>query len=478
MAKEAEAAGEIVRKIQRAYPKATYALDWKTPWELLVGAILAAQSTDVTVNRVTPALFRKYRDVRAFAKAKPEELEEEIRPCGIHKAKARSIIGAAGRIVELHGGEVPPSMEAMLDLPGVKRKTANVVLNCGFGLASGIIVDTHVQRLAQRIGLSVNDDPEAIETDLMALVPNGEWTTFGPALILHGREVCKAKEPRCAGCVIESACRKVGLPGGAPIPERPAIGKKARPPRAAASADGGAPVKEAAIVPMDVKPWTGALPKIPGGWQEKLGPHLESEWFRTLWAFVQAERAAGPVFPADGDVFAAFEHAPYAKVKLVLLGQDPYHDDGQAHGLCFSVKKGVGVPPSLRNMYKELESDLGVAPPSHGCLQAWAKQGALLLNAVLTVRAHTPNSHKDRGWERFTDLVIDALNEAPKPIVFALWGAYAQKKGKRIDTSKHVVLEAAHPSPLSAKQFLGSKPFSAIDEALKKAGHAPMNWRL
>ena len=225
-------------------------------------------------------------------------------------------------------------------------------------------------------------------------------------------------------------------------------------------------------------PWTGALPAIPGGWHDALGPEMDSEWFRTLWAFVKAERESGRVFPSEDDVFRAFEYAPFSKVKLVLLGQDPYHDDGQAHGLCFSVKHGVKIPPSLRNMYKELESDLGITAPPHGNLEAWAKQGALLLNAVLTVRAHAANSHKDRGWERFTDLVIDALNRSPTPIVFALWGGYAQKKGKRIDTTKHAVVTAAHPSPLSAKRFMGSRPFSAIDAALEKAGHAAMNWNL
>lgn len=227
-----------------------------------------------------------------------------------------------------------------------------------------------------------------------------------------------------------------------------------------------------------MKPWTGPLPTLPGGWDAVLGAELESEWFRRLWGFVQAERAAAQVFPSDEDLFAAFAHTPWGAVRVVLLGQDPYHDDGQAHGLCFSVKKGTAPPPSLRNMFKELESDLGIPPPPHGCLEAWADRGVLLLNAVLTVRAHEANSHKDRGWERFTDLVIDKLNESPKPVVFALWGAYARKKGKRVDTNRHVVVEAAHPSPLSATKFLGSRPFSAIDAALTKAGHEPMNWRL
>ena len=221
-----------------------------------------------------------------------------------------------------------------------------------------------------------------------------------------------------------------------------------------------------------------SAPQLPGDWHGVLGSKLDSDWFQSLWKFVNSERAAGQVFPPEDEVFSAFAHAPYSQVKLVLLGQDPYHDDGQAHGLCFSVKQGVTPPPSLKNMFKELQSDLGVAPPSHGNHEAWARPGVLLLNAVLTVRAHTPNSHKDKGWEKFTDLVIDALDKREQPVVFALWGAYAQKKGKRINTAKHVVLKAAHPSPLSAKLFLGSKPFSAIDAALVQAGHAPINWQL
>ena len=219
-------------------------------------------------------------------------------------------------------------------------------------------------------------------------------------------------------------------------------------------------------------------PRLPDEWHSALGDALTTPWFSELWSFVKTERAAGQVFPPDEEVFSAFDYAPFSKVKLVIIGQDPYHDDGQAHGLCFSVKHGVAQPPSLKNMFKELQTDLGIAPPSHGNLEAWARQGVLLLNAVLTVRAHTPNSHKDRGWEKFTDHVIDALSRRAEPIVFALWGNYAQKKGKRIDAAKHVVLKGAHPSPLSAKLFFGSKPFSAIDAALVKCGHAPMDWRL
>jgi uracil-DNA glycosylase len=223
---------------------------------------------------------------------------------------------------------------------------------------------------------------------------------------------------------------------------------------------------------------TASIPKLPGDWHDVLGSQLESDWFRSLWSFVRSERDAGQVFPPEDEVFSAFLHAPYAQVKLVLIGQDPYHDDGQAHGLCFSVKHGVAQPPSLKNMFKELKSDLGIDAPSHGNLEAWARQGVLLLNAVLTVRAHEANSHKDRGWERFTDVVIDALDQRAEPVVFALWGNYAQKKGKRIRGAQHVVLKGAHPSPLSAKLFLGSKPFSQINTALAETGHAPIDWRL
>jgi len=238
-------------------------------------------------------------------------------------------------------------------------------------------------------------------------------------------------------------------------------------------------MQESRIVPMpDVAPWTGPLPRVPGGWHDVLSPHMETAWFRTLWAFVERERSVAQVFPPTEDVFSAFAHAPYDRVKLVIVGQDPYHDDAQAHGMCFSVKPGIAPPPSLKNMYRELQSDVGVAAARHGDLRGWAEQGALLLNAVLTVRAHEPNSHKGRGWERFTDRVIDALNACPRRIVFALWGGYAQKKGKRIDRGRHVVVTGAHPSPLSARQFFGSRPFSAIDDALVRAGYEPMRWAL
>jgi len=208
---EPAAAAIIVQRIQALYPNATYALVWRTPWELLVGTILAAQSTDAVVNRVTEPLFARYPGVHDFATAQQDELEQAIRSCGTYKQKAKALIGAAQIIVGEFAGEVPPTMEGMLRLPGVKRKSANVVLNCGYQIASGVIVDTHVQRLAQRIGLSTQDSPEAIERDLMRLVPQTEWTTFGPALILHGRATCTAKNPRCAGCVLDDVCAKVGV---------------------------------------------------------------------------------------------------------------------------------------------------------------------------------------------------------------------------------------------------------------------------
>lgn len=225
-------------------------------------------------------------------------------------------------------------------------------------------------------------------------------------------------------------------------------------------------------------PSGGVAGKLPESWRSKIGAELDAPYFQELLAFVAKERVTHEVFPPEDEVFTAFELTPFDQVKVVLIGQDPYHDVGQAHGLCFSVKRGVKPPPSLMNMFKELKSDLGIPIPEHGYLAAWARQGILMLNAVLTVRAHAPNSHKGRGWERFTDAAIGAVNGRPDPVVFALWGGYAQKKGKIVDAARHVVLKAAHPSPLSAKQFLGSKPFSAINAALERLGKAPIDWRL
>jgi len=217
---------------------------------------------------------------------------------------------------------------------------------------------------------------------------------------------------------------------------------------------------------------------LPQSWREVLAGETAKPYFRQLAEFVARERATNQVFPPPGEVFSALEATPYGQVKVLLLGQDPYHDDNQAHGMCFSVKRGVRVPPSLRNVYKELLADLGVPAPDHGNLQAWADQGVLLLNAVLTVRAHEANSHKAKGWETFTDAVIRAVNDQPDPVVFVLWGGYAKKKLPLIDTSRHVVVQGAHPSPLSAKLFLGSRPFSQVDKALAELGRSPVDWRL
>lgn len=219
---------------------------------------------------------------------------------------------------------------------------------------------------------------------------------------------------------------------------------------------------------------------LPASWHGALAEELEKPYFKKLAQFLDEERSAHPVFPAEDDVFSAFKLTPYEEVRVLLLGQDPYHDVGQAHGLCFSVRPGVPPPPSLANMYKEALSDVpGFTIPAHGCLTSWARQGVLLLNAVLTVRAHTPNSHKNRGWETFTDAVIRKVNERSEGVVFVLWGGYAQKKEKLIDARRHTVLKAAHPSPLSARNgFFGSKPFSSINAALRARGAREIDWRL
>jgi uracil-DNA glycosylase len=217
---------------------------------------------------------------------------------------------------------------------------------------------------------------------------------------------------------------------------------------------------------------------LPESWQKALAAEFEKPYFHPLQEFVAQERAEHEVYPPAEDVYNAFRYTPYDEVKVLLLGQDPYHDVGQAHGLCFSVKPPVKPPPSLVNMFKELKADLGCKVPNHGSLEGWAKQGVMLLNAVLTVRAHEPASHANQGWETFTDAVIKALSAREKPLVFALWGGYAQKKEKLIDATRHKVLKTAHPSPLSAKKFLGSKPFSAINQALKDLGQEPIDWQL
>jgi uracil-DNA glycosylase len=219
--------------------------------------------------------------------------------------------------------------------------------------------------------------------------------------------------------------------------------------------------------------------KLPDDWRKVLGPELEKPYFEELSKFVAEERAKGQVFPPEDEVFSAFELTPYESVRVLLLGQDPYHDDGQAHGLCFSVKPGIRKPPSLYNMFVELKDDVGLPMAKSGYLVPWAKQGMLMVNAVLTVRAHEPNSHKDRGWETFTDAVISAVNAKSTPVVFILWGGYAKKKARLIDKKRHTVIESAHPSPLSAKSgFFGSKPYSKINAALEKLGTPAIDWKL
>lgn len=221
------------------------------------------------------------------------------------------------------------------------------------------------------------------------------------------------------------------------------------------------------------------LTQLPKNWQPIVGDEFNKPYFTKLKDFVDSERETAEVFPPEDEVFNAFKSTPYEKVKVLLLGQDPYYRPGQAHGLCFSVKAGVPIPPSLRNMYKELADDIGCKIPKHGCLVAWAKQGILMLNAVLTVRANEPNSHKNKGWEKFTDAVISILSALDKPIVFVLWGSYAQKKRKLIDASSNTIIEGVHPSPLSAKAgFFGSRPYSAINRHLQALGYEPINWQL
>lgn len=214
-------------------------------------------------------------------------------------------------------------------------------------------------------------------------------------------------------------------------------------------------------------------------WQEIVGAEFESPYYLELRAYLKEQYRTSKVYPVPGDIFNALHATPYASVKAVILGQDPYHGAGQAHGLSFSVKPGVALPPSLLNIYKELRDDLGHPIPNHGYLQSWAEQGVLLLNTVLTVREGEPNAHKGRGWETFTDAVVNALNRRDEPVAFVLWGSHAQAKGAGIDGRKHLVLRSPHPSPLSAHRgFFGSKPFSRINAWLRGQGKEPIDWAI
>lgn len=214
-------------------------------------------------------------------------------------------------------------------------------------------------------------------------------------------------------------------------------------------------------------------------WNPVLRTQLEQPYWSELQSFVAQERRTAEVYPPADEVFAALHLTPYEDTKVMILGQDPYHGAGQAHGLCFSVRRGVPIPPSLRNMYTELRDDLGIEPPRHGNLEAWARQGVLLLNTTLTVRAGQAASHQGKGWETFTDAVIRAVDAKPDRVVFVLWGNAARRKASLVDLSRHVVIESAHPSPLSAHNgFFGSRPFSRINDALTGAGRPPIDWTL
>ena len=211
-------------------------------------------------------------------------------------------------------------------------------------------------------------------------------------------------------------------------------------------------------------------------WTEILAPIKNTEYFTTLWEKVKEEYQTTKCFPPKNQIFRTIELTPFEEVKVVIIGQDPYHNDNQANGLCFSVSDKVTAPPSLKNIFKELEDDLGIKKTSNE-LEMWAKQGVLLLNATLTVRAHEANSHKDLGWGQFTDFIIKEISDKKENVVFVLWGAFAQKKAGLIDTSKHFIIQSAHPSPFSVhKGFFGSRPFSKINQFLEEKGKEPINW--
>ncbi|MFZ2897971.1 MAG: uracil-DNA glycosylase [Saprospiraceae bacterium] len=219
--------------------------------------------------------------------------------------------------------------------------------------------------------------------------------------------------------------------------------------------------------------------RIEPSWKEALEDEFDQPYFQGIVSFLKNEKAAGKViYPPGGLIFNAFDTTPFEKVKVVVLGQDPYHNPGEAMGLCFSVPKGVRVPPSLVNIYKELQTDVGAAIPSHGDLSAWAQQGVFLLNAMLTVEKNQAASHQKIGWQTFTDAVIRRLSQQREHLVFMLWGGFAKKKKELIDTSRHLVLEAAHPSPLAGGAFFGCRHFSQANEYLAKHGYEPVDWQI
>lgn len=314
------------------------------------------------------------------------------------------------------------------------------------------------------------------------LATTNSWVTFGKTgEVLWG--LCKGSGPQpyqtqieLSGPLLECNC---------PSRKRPCKHALALALLYAENAD--ALGEEAAPGWVTLLPWEGAaadvpnepFPNLPESWQPYLAAELELPYMQELGKFLLAERARQTVYPPHTEVFTALKLTPYDSVKVLVLGQDPYHGPGQAHGLSFSVQPGVPVPPSLTNIFKELESDLGITPPDNGYLKAWAEQGVLMWNAVLTVRRGQANAHKDKGWELFTDTIIKVVNKKEERVVFVLWGNYAQKKRKLIDEARHSVVASAHPSPLSARNgFFGSKPFSQINERLEAAGQEPIDWSL
>ena len=221
------------------------------------------------------------------------------------------------------------------------------------------------------------------------------------------------------------------------------------------------------------------MPPITNDWAKALEPEFQKDYYKKLFQFVGQEYSSTAIYPPGNDIFNAFHLTPLSNVKVVIIGQDPYHEPGQAHGLSFSVKPGVDIPPSLQNIYKELQDDCGCYIPNNGYLVKWAQQGVLLLNAVLTVRAHRAASHQGKGWEEFTDAAIRIVNEIDRPVVFMLWGSFARNKKGMLNNPKHLILEAPHPSPLSAyRGFFGCKHFSKANEFLKANGSEPIDWQI
>ncbi|MDF2690682.1 MAG: Uracil-DNA glycosylase [Gammaproteobacteria bacterium] len=220
--------------------------------------------------------------------------------------------------------------------------------------------------------------------------------------------------------------------------------------------------------------------QMEASWKALLLEEFEKPYMKSLREFLRQEKQAGKtIYPKGAEIFSALNFTPFDQVKVVIIGQDPYHGPNQAHGLCFSVKPGIALPPSLKNIYKEINEELGIPPAQHGCLIDWAKQGVLLLNAVMTVESGKPASHQGKGWEQFTDKIIELINEKHRHVVFLLWGSYAQNKGAIIDTDKHLVLQSAHPSPFSVHRgFFGNGHFKKTNEYLQLHGHAPINWQL